>query len=137
MSRILDERYKVDPAPIERLNTVIRRGDLIFCDTGIMYLGLNTDIQQMAYVLKNGETDAPEGLKEALRHVNRLQDIISTAMKQGRSGYEIGSTADERARQEGIRPKIYCHHLSYYFRRHDSIGGFLPRDVYYAGLFIN
>ncbi len=135
--RILDERYKVNPAPINGLNTVIRRGDLIFCDTGIKYLGLNTDIQQMAYVLKEGETDVPQGLKEALQHVIRLQDIIGEEMKQGRSGYEIGRSAAERARREGIRPKIYCHHLSYYFLHYDLVGGFLPRNVYYAGIFIN
>ncbi len=133
----LDERYKTDPAPIEGLNTVIRRGDLIFCDTGIMYLGLNTDIQQMAYVLKDGETDAPEGLKEALRHVNRLQDLISVEMKQGRTGSDIGWTAVENAKKEGIRPKVYCHPLSYFFRRYGPIGGFFSGEPFYAGTYIH
>ncbi len=89
---ILDERYKVDPAPIEGLNTVIRRGDLIFCDTGIMYLGLNTDIQQMAYVLKEGEADAPEGLREALRHVNRCAGPYQRRNETGtyRKRYRMG-----------------------------------------------
>ncbi len=134
---ILDERYKVDPAPIEGLNTVIRRGDLIFCDTGIMYLGLNTDIQQMAYVLKEGEADAPDGLREALRHVNRLQDHISAEMKQGRTGSDIGWVAADNAKKEGIRPKVYCHPLSYYFLRYGPIGGFLSGEPYYAGTYIH
>lgn len=34
---------------------VIMPGDLIHCDFGISYLGLNTDCQQMAYVLKAGK----------------------------------------------------------------------------------
>ena len=37
---------------------VIRRGDVIHCDVGLKYLGLNTDTQELAYVLREGETDA-------------------------------------------------------------------------------
>ena len=44
---------------------VIRRGDFLHCDFGIKYLGLYTDMQWSAYVLKGGEQDAPEGLKTA------------------------------------------------------------------------
>ena len=38
---------------------VIRRGDLLHTDVGLCYLGLCTDTQEMAYVLKLDETDAP------------------------------------------------------------------------------
>ena len=37
---------------------VIMPGDLVHCDFGISYLTLNTDCQELAYVLKPGETDA-------------------------------------------------------------------------------
>ncbi len=33
---------------------MIHRGDLLHCDFGIRYLGLCTDTQQMAYLLKDG-----------------------------------------------------------------------------------
>ena len=46
-----------------RRNGVIRRGDLLHCDVGLKYLGLHSDMQWSAYVLKPGETDAPEGLR--------------------------------------------------------------------------
>ena len=55
--------------------TVIMPGDLLHCDMGFIYLGLATDQQQHAYILKPGETDAPDGLKAALAAGNRLQDI--------------------------------------------------------------
>ncbi|MGH2559639.1 MAG: M24 family metallopeptidase, partial [Thermomicrobiales bacterium] len=42
---------------------VIRPGDLIHCDVGLHYLRFNSDHQQVAYVLRPGETDAPEGLR--------------------------------------------------------------------------
>lgn len=39
---------------------VILPGDLLHVDFGITYLRLNTDTQQHAYILKAGETGAPE-----------------------------------------------------------------------------
>lgn len=39
--------------------TTILPGDLLHIDFGITSLGLNTDTQQMAYVLRPGETEAP------------------------------------------------------------------------------
>ena len=65
---------------------VIRPGDILHCDVGFRYLNLCTDTQENAYVLKLGETDAPEELKEVMRTVNRLQDITIGNFKAGRSG---------------------------------------------------
>ena len=45
-------------------------GDVLHCDVGITVARLNTDTQHNAYVLKEGETDAPEGLKKALANAN-------------------------------------------------------------------
>ena len=45
---------------------IIQPGDLIHVDFGITGLRLNTDQQQHAYVLKPGETQAPESLVTAL-----------------------------------------------------------------------
>ena len=42
---------------------VIQPGDLVHCDFGITYLTLNTDCQELAYVLKPEETEAPEFLR--------------------------------------------------------------------------
>ena len=38
---------------------IIQKGDLLHCDFGITYLRLNSDCQQMAYVLKDDEFDVP------------------------------------------------------------------------------
>lgn len=131
--RVFDERFVDDPSPRVGLNIIIRRGDLIFCDTGIKYLGLYTDTQQSAYVLKTGETEAPEGLKEAFRHIVRFQDLIAEEMRQGRGGNEIGVAAAKRARAEGIDPSLYAHSLSYFFMRYGILGGMYSRDVHFAG----
>ena len=44
---------------------IIQPGDLVHCDFGISYLTLNTDCQQIAYVLKSDEKEAPEFLTKA------------------------------------------------------------------------
>jgi hypothetical protein len=45
---------------------VIQRGDVLHCDVGITAMRLNTDTQHDAYVLREGETEAPAGLRKAL-----------------------------------------------------------------------
>jgi len=90
---------------------VIHRGDLLHCDVGFYYLGLATDVQQNAYVLKQGETDAPKGIMDALVDANKLQDFHASAMMNGRTGNEILKEALENACADGIKPSIYTHPL--------------------------
>ena len=90
---------------------VIHRGDLLHCDMGITYLRLNTDTQQHAYVLKEGEADAPQGLKDALAQGNKLQDILLSEFREGRTGNEVLSAALAKAKSEGLKPSIYTHPL--------------------------
>jgi methionine aminopeptidase len=94
--------------------SIILPGDLIHIDFGITYLGLNTDTQRNAYVLKAGETEAPEGLREALRQGNRLQDILTQNFKLGRSGNEVLRMSLEQAKKEGLQPSIYTHPIGYH-----------------------
>ena len=93
---------------------VIRRGDLLHCDIGITYLRLNTDTQEHAYVLREGEKDAPEGLKEALRIGNRLQDIFTNEFQEGRTGNEILLASLSKMKAEGINGSIYTHPLGFH-----------------------
>ena len=108
------QRNREEAAKYKDNNTVIRRGDLLHCDIGIVYLGLCTDTQQMAYVCKTGENDVPEGVKEALRKANRLQDIFMGEFKVGRTGNEILLTSLKKAKDEGLQPSIYTHPLGVY-----------------------
>lgn len=93
---------------------LILPGDLLHCDVGFYYLGLATDHQQHAYVLKAGESDAPTGLKAALADGNRLQEIHMQAMQIGRTGNEVLKAALDQAKNEGISPQIYSHPLGYH-----------------------
>src|SRR2546421_709952 len=88
---------------------VIQRGDALHCGSGITALGLNTDTQHMGYVLRPGERDVPEGLKQALRNSNRLQDILLAEMRPGRTGNEVLAAALARMGAAGITGTIYTH----------------------------
>ncbi|MPR34681.1 M24 family metallopeptidase [Salmonirosea aquatica] len=88
---------------------VIMPGDLLHTDFGITYLRLNTDQQQIAYVLKPGETEVPDYLKKAFRQGNRLQEILTEQFTAGKSGNQILLDALAQSEKEGINGSIYTH----------------------------
>lgn len=93
---------------------VIMPGDLLHIDFGITYLRLNTDTQELAYVLKPGETEVPKYLQDALAVGNRLQDILTSNYVAGRTGNEILRASRQQMDAEGIRGSIYTHPLGFY-----------------------
>ena len=93
---------------------VIRPGDMLHTDFGIVYLGFSTDTQHLAYVLKPGETDAPPGLRDGLKAANRLQDLTMEHAKLGRTGNQALADALAHAKKEGLVPSIYCHPVGFH-----------------------
>lgn len=93
---------------------VIRPGDLLHVDIGITYLRLNTDIQQHAFVLRPGETDAPPAVLQAFARANRLQDILTGQFRIGKTGNQVLADALAQAKREGITATIYTHPLGYH-----------------------
>jgi Xaa-Pro aminopeptidase len=93
---------------------VILPGDLLHIDFGISYLRLNTDTQELAYVLKPGETAVPSYLQDALQVGNRLQDILTSNYVTGKTGNQILKDARLQMEKEGIRGTIYTHPLGFY-----------------------
>jgi Xaa-Pro aminopeptidase len=93
---------------------VILPGDLVHCDFGITYLRLNTDCQELAYVLKPNETKPPQFLVDALKAGNRVQDIFTANFETGKTGNEILLKSLEEAKNEGLKPAIYTHPLGSY-----------------------
>ncbi len=101
------QRHGVDLS--DSTNVVMQRGDVLHCDFGITALGLNTDTQHMGYVLRAGERDVPDGLTQALKNSNRLQDILLAEMRPGRTGNEVLAAALAQMRAAGINGTIYSH----------------------------
>jgi len=88
---------------------VIDRGDVLHVDFGITAMRLNTDTQHMGYVLREGETDVPPGIKIALANANKLQDLLLERMRAGRSGNEVLADTLAAMKAAGINGTIYTH----------------------------
>ena len=90
---------------------VIEPGDVLHLDVGISYLGLDTDWQKMAYVLKEGETDAPEGLRAAMANTNALQDALTSTARPGLTAGEVYDATMAVMDARLINAQIYSHPL--------------------------
>jgi Xaa-Pro aminopeptidase len=95
------------PGPTE--DAVVELGDLLHCDVGLRTLGLTTDTQRNAYVLRDGESAPPAGLVAAHVVGNRMQDLVTGAMLPGRTGDEVLAAARAGAAAEGIDGDVYSH----------------------------
>jgi Xaa-Pro aminopeptidase len=113
---------RADPANSEQsrnfstkaAETTILPGDLLHIDFGITYLRLNTDTQELAYVLKAGETEVPNYLQEAFKSGNRVQDLLTQNYITGRTGNDILRETRKMMDAEGLRGSIYTHPLGFY-----------------------
>ncbi|WP_394972243.1 M24 family metallopeptidase [uncultured Croceitalea sp.] len=114
---------------------VILPGDLLHCDFGITYLRLNTDCQELAYVLKPEEKEAPGFLVNGLKDGNRVQDFLTKNMIKGKTGNQILAKSLSEAKATGLKPAIYTHPLGSYghsagttIGMWDSQGGVMKDD---------
>jgi Xaa-Pro aminopeptidase len=93
-------------------DTVIQRGDVVHLDFGITAMGLNTDWQKNAYVLKPGEKAPPPGLVQALRNTMALQDaLMLRASRPGRAAGDVYNSTMEEMTRLNIEAQIYSHPL--------------------------
>ncbi len=90
-------------------SVVLEPGDLIHVDFGLNYMGLSTDWQKHGYILKKGETDAPQGLKLALKNTNILQDALFKFARVGMTGAQVYDSTMEYMRKANIEAMIYSH----------------------------
>ncbi len=89
--------------------SILYKGDHVHIDFGISYLDLQTDTQQNAYILRDGESDVPEALKIALKGGNDLQDMLTGNFLVGRTGNEILKLTRDQSIANGIGSIIYTH----------------------------
>lgn len=110
---------------------VIERGDLLHCDFGIVYLGLATDTQHNAYVLREDEDAPPPGLQAGQRAGNRLQDIVLSQARVGSTGNAALAASLAQGTAERLAPVIYCHPIGYHGH---GAGAHIGMTDYQAGL---
>jgi Xaa-Pro aminopeptidase len=82
--------YITGPEGIEATSNkrIIQRGDLLMLDWGVGLMGFYTDMKRIAYVLKDGETQAPAGIQKAFDRAVAVREVVRRAIKPGRTGSE-------------------------------------------------
>jgi len=80
--------YITGPEGIEAISNerVIQRGDLLMIDWGVGLMGFYTDMKRIAYVLKDGETEAPKGIQNAFDQAVKVREVVRHAIEPGRTG---------------------------------------------------
>jgi Xaa-Pro aminopeptidase len=82
--------YITGPDGIAAVSTdrIIRRGDLLMIDWGVGYLNFFTDVKRIAYVLKQGESAPPPGIRNAFEQALKVRPIVKNSIKPGKSAKE-------------------------------------------------
>ncbi len=115
-------------------SVVIEEGDIIHCDVGLSYLGLCSDIQDNAYVLRRGETEPPKGIRDLFETGKRMQDIVTGQMALGRTGNEILSASLAQAEREAITGMVYSHPLGVYGHSAGPTIGLVDNQKFVKGM---
>ncbi|MCY4629235.1 MAG: M24 family metallopeptidase [Acidobacteria bacterium] len=75
--------------PINSPDHVVMPGDILSVDAGVGYLDYRTDIKRTAYVLRPGETEAPESIQNAWEKALEITDILTGNWKPGAIAHEV------------------------------------------------
>lgn len=60
---------------------IIQRGDLLMLDWGVGFLDFYTDMKRIAYVLRDGEIEPPEGIRHAFERGRQVRDIMKATIR--------------------------------------------------------
>ncbi len=101
----------VHPAPDQ---LVFQRGDIIHLDCGFNYLGFASDWQKVAYILREGENDVPEGLNTALRNANIVHKAFANAPRPGMTGWAATLAIAAKLEGSDFLPSLYSHPIGYH-----------------------
>lgn len=93
---------------------IILPGDVLHTDVGICYLRLCTDTQEMAYVLKPGESGVPEDLQNALAVGNQWQDHLTSSFKTGLTGNQILAATQRKDEAANVDGSTYTHPIGFF-----------------------
>lgn len=86
----------------------VERGHIIHFDFGVKYEGYCSDIQRVAYVLREGETEAPLEVQRGFITIRTAIEKSREAMKSGATGNSIDTIAREIVTDSGYPEYKYA-----------------------------
>ena len=96
--------YITGPDGVEATSSdrIIQRGDVLMIDWGVGLMNMYTDMKRVAYVLKEGETEVPPGIKNAFDQGVRVRSIIKNTIKPGVTAQEAEDQIYTALQQAGF-----------------------------------
>ena len=96
--------YVTGPDGIEATSNewIIQRGDLLMMDWGVGYMNFFTDMKRIAYVLKEGEVEAPPGIQNAFDRGIEAREILKGAIRAGRTAAANAQAIEEALEAGGF-----------------------------------
>jgi len=82
---------------------VVERGDLIVINSGFLVEGYMSDINKVAYVLKEGEDRPPELIRNMFETCLKATEAAVEKIKPGATGYEVDKAARDVVKKSGFR----------------------------------
>lgn len=97
--------YITGPDGIEAVSNdrIIQRGDLMMIDWGVGLMNFYTDMKRIAYVLEAGETQAPEGLRNAFDRAVEARAVVRSAIRAGVTALEAQEAVYTALEAAGFR----------------------------------
>lgn len=98
--------YITGPEGIEATSSerIIQRGDLLMIDWGVGFLNFHTDMKRIAYVLRDGEVQAPDGIQNAFDRGKEARAVIKRTIKAGRTAQANSDALEVALAEAGFRP---------------------------------
>ncbi len=96
--------YVTGPDGVEAVSNdrVIQRGDLMMIDWGVGFLDFYTDMKRVAYVLQEGETSAPKGLRDAYARGIEARTIMTRTIRPAPTALEALQRTEAALKEAGF-----------------------------------
>jgi Xaa-Pro aminopeptidase len=82
---------------------VVERGDLIVINSGFLAEGYMSDLNKIAYVLREGETEPPDVIKRIFQTGLEATSAAVSKIRPGATGYEVDKAARAVVTKAGFR----------------------------------
>lgn len=81
----------------------LQAGDIVGIDSGLEYLGYESDLKRTVYLLKEGETAPPPSIVGAWRTTLGVADLYASKMIPGTVGHQVWAAIAQEVRNKGYR----------------------------------